>query len=361
MAAPYLRTLIAICGVTAAVQAAAGVRWEDCLRQPAGWYGGDEARAIAAMVLRYQTPEGGWPKNRDMTLPPDETVPNDGKSHKDITLPTIDNDATTTQMEFIARVYAAHEDPALEEAFVRGLDYLLAAQYPNGGWPQFFPLKKGYYTHITFNDDAMANVLTLLDDVAHARKPYGFVDELRRARCGDAVARGIDCTLKCQIVVDGVKTAWCAQNDELTLAPAAARKFEMISIASRESVGIVKFLMRIEHPSPAVIDAIESAVKWFKATELHGIRWESFGEKDELGKLDRHVVEDPGAPPIWARFYEIGTNKPVFSGRDSVVVYDFSKIERERREGYSWYGDWPESIITKNYPAWRKRIAKERK
>ena len=55
---------------------------------------------------------------------------------------------------------------AWNNAFRRGLDYLLKAQYPNGGWPQFYPLRNGYWSHITYNDDAMAGVLELLRDVA---------------------------------------------------------------------------------------------------------------------------------------------------------------------------------------------------
>ena len=65
-------------------------------------------------------------------------------------------------------------------SFLRGFDYLLAAEYPGGGWPQFFPLRAGYYSRITFNDNAMVNVLTVLRDAAAGNAPYAFVDEARR-------------------------------------------------------------------------------------------------------------------------------------------------------------------------------------
>ncbi|HEX7955342.1 MAG TPA: pectate lyase, partial [Pyrinomonadaceae bacterium] len=64
----------------------------------------------------------------------------------------------------------------------------------------------------------------------------------------------------------------------------------------------------------------------------------------------------PGAPPIWARFYEIGTNRPVFEGRDNVVRYDVMEIEAERRNGYGWYTNEPLKLLDKDYPAWQKRL-----
>ncbi len=55
---------------------------------------------------------------------------------------------------------------------------------------------------------------------------------------------------------------------------------------------------------------------------------------------------------IWARFYEIGTDRPIFTGRDAVVRYRYDEIERERRTNYAYYGDWPRTMIDKEYPAW---------
>ncbi len=231
---------------------------------------------------------------------------------------------------------------------MKGLDYLLKAQYPNGGWPQFYPDLSGYYKHITYNDDAMIGVMKLLRDVADAKPVYAFVDEARRARAASAVEKGIECILKTQVVVNGKRTVWCAQHDEVTLAPAAARSYELVSLSGGESVGIVRFLMSIKDPSPAVVEAIESAIAWFEQSQLKGIKWVDNGS-------DRVVVQDPGAGPIWARFYEIGTNRPIFVGRDGVVKYSVAEIEHERRTGYNWYVDAPAKLLKKDYPAWREK------
>ncbi|HEU4434374.1 MAG TPA: pectate lyase, partial [Pyrinomonadaceae bacterium] len=172
--------------------------------------------------------------------------------------------------------------------------------------------------------------MKLLRDVAAAKPAYAFVDEARRASAAKAVEKGIECILKTQIVVNGRRTVWCAQHDEVTLAPAAARTFELVSLSGGESVDIVRFLMSIKNPSPAVVEAIESAAAWFEQSRL----------KDGS----------------WARFYEIGSNRPIFSGRDGVVKYDISQIEKERRTGYAWYGDWPAKLLKQDYPAWKKKI-----
>jgi PelA/Pel-15E family pectate lyase len=333
------------------VASPAAVRWNAILQQPAEWYASAEARAVADSVLLYQTESGGWPKNTDMTAPPSAAFL--AETAFDHRAATIDNSATTTQLQFLARVLAARPDVRGRTAFERGVDYLLAAQYPNGGWPQYYPLREGYYTHITFNDDAMVNVLTVLRDLAQAGPHYAFVDEARRARAAAAVAKGIDCILRTQVKQAGKLTAWCAQHDENTLEPAWARNFEPPSLCGSESVGLVRFLLGVEKPTPEIIAAVEGAVTWFQAVSIRGLRVDHTPGAD--GKRDRRSASDPAAPLLWARFYELGTNKPLYLGRDKIFRYDFNEIERERRTGYNYLGDWPANLLARDYPRWRTK------
>jgi PelA/Pel-15E family pectate lyase len=266
---------------------------------------------------------------------------------------TIDNDATTLPMRFLALIVRATGEARYRSAFERGLDYLLAAQYPNGGWPQFFPLRQGYYSRITYNDNAMVNVLTVLRDAAAGQPPYAFVDQARRGRAESAVARGIDIILRTQVRQAGTLTAWCAQHDEHTLEPAWARNYEPPTLSGHESVGIVRFLMGIEQPTPRIVAAVQGAADWLKAVAISGLRLEEFTAAD--GGRDRRVVADPTAPLLWARFYELGTNRPVFTGRDKVIRYALSEIEHERRNGYAYYGTWPATLLDDEYPRWRAK------
>ena len=325
------------------------VSWTEAQRQEPEWYASTDALRIADNVLLYQRESGGWPKNIDMGKPLDDGDRAALLRQKKKNDSTIDNGATYTQLSFLARVYTARKQERHSESFLKGINYLLKAQYPNGGWPQFYPNLSGYYKHITFNDDAMIAVMKLLRDVASRKPSYAFVDDDRRAAAGRAVEKGIECILKTQVIVNGRRTVWCAQHDEVTLAPAGARKFEAISLSGGESVGIVRFLMSIKEPSPEMVDAIETAVAWFEQTQLKGIKWI---EKND----DRVVVKDPDGGSIWARFYEIGSNRPIFVGRDGVVKYSVAEIEHERRTGYNWYVDEPAKLLTKDYPVWKKKL-----
>jgi PelA/Pel-15E family pectate lyase len=336
-------------------QAVGTIAWADAQNKPEEWYASVEALRIADIVLLYQRDSGGWPKNIDMAKPLDEDDRAALRRQKKDTDSTIDNGATFTQLSFLARVYTAQPQERHRESFLKGLDYLLKAQYANGGWPQFYPDLNGYYKHITFNDEAMIGVMKLLRDVAAAKPVYAFVDEARRASAARAVEKGIECILKTQVVLNGNRTVWCAQHDEVTLAPAPARKFEVVSLSGGESTGIVRFLMSIKEPSPAVIEAVESAVAWFEQTQLKGIKWIDKADSSQPNGFDRVVVKDPQAGPIWARFYELGTNRPIFVGRDGVIKYDVAQIEHERRTGYNWYVDEPAKLLQRDYPAWCKK------
>jgi PelA/Pel-15E family pectate lyase len=329
------------------------ITWSEVFKQQPLWYQTDEAARIADQVILYQKENGGWEKNIDMALMLTQREKAELAAKKsDIAETTIDNRTTYPQVAFLGKIITAslqktsppNNLPKYREAFNKGLDYLLASQYLNGGFPQFYPLKKGYYTHITFNDDAMIGVLSLLRDIARKQDDFKFVDEQRRVKAERAVALAVPLILKLQVEVDGKKTVWAQQYDENTLKPTWARKFEPPCLTAGESVGIVRFLMG-ERQSPEIVAAIESAIEWYRKYQINGIRWEK--KNGENG-----VVKDKAASPLWARFYEISTMKPIFIGRDSVIRYDVSEIEAERRNGYAWYVSEPNQLLSKDYPNW---------
>ncbi len=334
--------LVAACSLQGAPE------WRNILKQDEAWYGSDEAREVARTIMAYQDATGGWAKNTDMTVPP---PPDYFATRRAEHRPTIDNGATTTQLRFLARVAQGAVDEEVVAAVRRGLRYLLEARYPSGGWPQFYPLRPGYYTHITYNDNAMISVLEVLRDARAGQAEWaGLVDAEMADDIEEALYKGVACILATQVVVDGELTVWCAQHDAETLAPAPARKFEPISLSGAESVGVVRFLMQLPNPSARTVRAIEAAIKWFEATAIPGRRV-------ERADGDQRLVAD-AKKDAWARFYEIGTNRPIFAGRDAVIHYDLSEVESERRAGYAYYGDWAMDLIQKEYPAWRRRLAR---
>ena len=74
------------------------------------------------------------------------------------------------------------------------------------------------------------------------------------------------------------------------------------------------------------------------------------------GRRDVSVVADKNADPLWARFYELNTFRPVFASRDDTVRYALADISLERRSGYDWYGPWAAGLLATEYPGWCRRI-----
>lgn len=311
----------------------------DLSKKPNSWFSSDEGRQAMDCILSWQSDHGDWPKNSDTT-----TKPYSGDRAK--LRGTFDNGATTGELRALARAFNVTGDKRYEQAFRKGFEHILAAQYANGGWPQYYPLRDGYYTHITFNDNCMVRLLEFLSDTTTSQE-FKFLEESRRAAAAKAVERGIDCIVKCQVVIKGTPTVWCAQHDEVTYAPAKARSYELASLSGSESAGILKYLMSLEKPSPEVIRAVKAGVAWFDKVKITGIRVEKVDG-------DRKVIKDESADPVWARFYELETNRPFFCDRDGVPKYSLEEIGRERRNGYSWYGNWGNSLANA-YAKWPHR------
>jgi len=333
------------------------IPWKRCLDQPPEFYATEQAIRIADNLLLYQRDSGGWQKNIEMAPVLSEQEKTELRKAKTSNDATLDNSATRTQIRYLAIVYQATGFERFKKAFLKGLDYVLQAQYDNGGWPQRYPNPTGYSKHITFNDGTMIGVLNLLRDVVEKNSPYIFVDEQRRNRAEKAVQKGIECILKCQIIVNGKKKAWCAQPDEKTFVPRKARSYELPSISGAESVGIVRFLMSIDKPGPEIIEAVQAAVAWFDEAKLEGIKQIQKQDQSTPRGFDKVIIEDASAPPIWARFYDIETNKPIFCSRDGIPKATLAEISYERRNGYSWLGYYATDLLAKEYPAWQKKWA----
>jgi PelA/Pel-15E family pectate lyase len=316
---------------------------------------------IAERMLIAQRNDGGWSKSLDgKTQPPPydkewdallKASITDDKGRNDA---TIDNNATTREIRHLANAYIDTKNEKYKEAAEKGIAYLLKMQYEHGGFPQFFPDTSGYRKHITFNDNAMIKALEVLKDIAENKAPFDNIGTIFKEKAQNAVERGIDCILKTQIIVNGKRTIWCAQHDYKSFAPTKARTYELPSFSGNESVGILEFLMSLKKPTPSVLEAVRSGVNFLEGLKLKGIKVTYIKAETKEEKPDRVVVNDPTAPPIWARFYDLDTKKPYFCGRDGIKKETLAEIEKERRGGYAWYGDWATKLIEKDFPKWIK-------
>ncbi|GJM33921.1 MAG: hypothetical protein DHS20C18_29220 [Saprospiraceae bacterium] len=335
--------------------------WKKVATQmPANWYGSEEAKLVAENILLSQKDIGGWAKNKPFHHLFSESEKENFLKGKAEIGAMFDNDATITELRFLAKVHSHFKDSRYQQAFEKGLNYIFISQYENGGWPQFFPVREGegvaYSGHITYNDNAMVNIMVFLDEIATGDEAYTSlkIKSDIKAKAQIAFDKGVQCILNTQIIIEDQPTVWCAQHDATTLAPAKARKYELESFSGAESAGITLLLMDIDDPSEEIIAAVHGAVNWFKNHKIEGIRVDT--EIDQDGKKDKIIVEDKNAAPMWARFYDLETAKPFFCDRDGIKKSALAEIGYERRNGYRWYINSPAKVL-EQYPEWDKKTS----
>ena len=214
---------------------------------------------IVRNILLFQRENGGWPKDYDLLaiLTPEQIAAVQATRSRTDT--SFDNHNIHTQVEYLARAYTMAGVEAWREACLRGFDFMLAAQLANGGFPQRYPQASGYAAQITFNDGVMIGILNVLEDAAEGPSPWSWLDTTRRDAARQAVARGIECILNCQIRTAATGTGWCQQHDAKTLGPVSARTFELASCCPQETTEIVRFLMRADEPDERIVLAHDPA------------------------------------------------------------------------------------------------------
>ena len=165
-------------------------------------------------MLSWQLPSGGFYKHPVRQY---DAAWNGRAARADWTgangapLGTIDNDATVSELLFLANVYRRTGNTAYRDGARQAMDFLLMMQYPSGGFPQVYPARIGttYSNYVTFNDDAMARVMALLDHAAQKKPPLDadVFSADQHAKIPPAIAKGVDFILKAQIVQDYQRAA----------------------------------------------------------------------------------------------------------------------------------------------------------
>jgi len=323
-----------------------------------------EITKIADNILLFQRDNGGWPKNYDMQAILTNEQADSLNRTKNKLHTTFDNSTTYTHIEYLAKVYSVTQVAKYKNACLKGINFTISAQYPNGGWPQYFPLETNYSRRITFNDGAFIGIMEMLKKIVDNKPIFSFIENDLREKVKSSYKKGLECILKMQIVDKDRLTAWCQQHNETDLSPAWARAYEPPSICNGESASIVLHLMSIEKPGEQIIKSVQSAVKWFNDSKIYYTKVETVSAPPEKSQwktttYDKIVVLDSLAPPIWTRYYELGTEKPLFCDRNGKFLYSMAEVSRERRSGYGWYTYAPQEVLDK-YPEWQKKWAPEK-
>lgn len=293
-------------------------------------------------VLSYQTVLGGWSKRTDMQQP---RKPGQLAGSEPAYIPTFDNGATSTQMRWLAAYYpkaAAEEQVQIRSALILAVQFVLRAQYTNGGFAQSYPLRGSYHDAVTLNDNVMTDLLSLLWDIANAPE-YQWLSADLRAQAQAGFAKGVGWLVASQVRVNGQRTVWTAQHHPLTGEPVAARKFEQISLVSSESAAVLQLMLDKAPDLPGVLPALCSGIQWLAQHQIRDKAW----LRDDAGS---RLVEKKGAQ-IWARFYSLPAQQPVFFDRDGKVYHDVDQLSLERQQGYGWYQSNAKNVLK----AWKKK------
>jgi PelA/Pel-15E family pectate lyase len=303
-------------------------------KMPNSEFTSESGLALAKAIVSWQLPCGGWSKAIDYDSGPRE--PGMQFTAQDILwhyAGTFDNRTTTEQLKFLARSHSLHANEAVKTSVERGIDYMLAAQMPNGGWPQCFPLEGGYHDAITLNDDAMVHVLETLQLIVAGKDGFDWIDAGRRERAQAALDRGHAALIKLQ------RGIWSPQYDLISQEVIGARGFELAGLSAAESAVVLGYLMKVKSPSKEMIQSIETGLAWFREHQL---------PPGEEGK------------PRWARFNDPVTLVPFFPGkRDGRAHADYDEMRKTNPGGYDFFSTKGNDVIGKWADKWRKGLAKK--
>lgn len=259
----------------------------------------DVTTSVADLIVALQNEDGGFqvlPDNYEMSQK--ETGLG---SMKDVS--SVYNGATTSELKYLAKYITANkpEDSKYQDAFVKGIKYLLTTQHDNGGWSMNPGSGSGFNANIEVGNRAMTEVLTLLSDIAilnnqdyvFARKAMN-VDEIK-----SAVEKGNDFIVKSQISNNNKKSGWATQYDKsgnVTMG----HTYERESVSSYTTKDVIDYLMTIHNPSQDIKDAVESAYSWLKDVKIADKEQKVVKDTSMNNGFDVYLVDGSGT---WASNY----------------------------------------------------------
>lgn len=283
-------------------------RMGQCLLRASRIAGNPELQTAALKageaVVCAQSPEGGWSEAPELrsdcpaVQPPVAPMVANGTD-------TLDEGGPVQAIDFLLQLMQseASGQARFAQSARAAFDFLVNAQNPDGGWP--LKLSKGDYSrYSTLNDGVTTEAIRALVE--------GF-ETFGDPRYRDAALKGVQFLL----TVQAPNGAWAQQYDEAG-QPAKARAFEPVAYASLETAR-----------------AMLTIADFYALTESDTLKLSLLTARDWLVA---NRVGDQG----WARFYEIGTGRPVFGDRDGSVHYSIDEISEERALGYRWIEEFDE-------------------
>jgi hypothetical protein len=304
----------------------------------------DYAKKAAHAIIYGQHPLGGWHYFIDFDRKGLEAWYRDTASHFIVGWEefrhyygncTFDDNVTQGCTRYLMRLYATTLEPAYLAPLKKALNFILISQYPNGGWPQRYPLRyefahdgfPDYTSYYTLNDGAMNNTIDVLLEAYELLGEKSYLEAARRGADFFMVAQGPE-----------GHAGWTDQFD-MNLQPAWGRTHEPASYQVRYTISTIRQLekmflytgdRRYLRPIPMALDWIESSVigiderdrpefaKWYDPRSNHPITKEFLAEFTPEGYMkyrfaaDSSVtfVEYPGKMECRRQYEEIRDVEP---------------------------------------------------
>jgi len=258
----------------------------------------DAARALAWGQRKI----GGWSSLVDVghfENDVETVVRKDGRG-------TFDDNTTQGALAFLMDMDEVINEVWLTETIELGLAFMMQSQFDNGAWPQSYPLRGRYSDYYTFNDGAINDCIKIM---LRAHQMYGKSEYL------DCAKRGGDFIILSQ--VPSPQAGWAQQYSQ-DLKPVWARSFEPPGVCSAVTRSNIYTLvdLYLYTKDKKYLEPVPKAIDWLKTSKI--------GEG------------------LWARLYELGTNRPIYGDREDgdKIHYDYEKISQREKQSYAWQSNW---------------------
>lgn len=288
----------------------------------------DAARDAARALVYGQLRNGGWTNSIDLKGRRQGYRYAGGDRRREGTS-SLDDGQTQSAIQFVIQADHAlkYQDESIHESAMMALDALLAAQFPNGAFPQGWkgPVKqqpilkasypdydwrtegriKNYWDMYTLNDNVAGYVADTLIEAHRIYRDKRYLEALRKLGNFLILAQ-----------MPEPQPGW-AQQYSYQMKPIWARKFEPAAMAGDETQEAVATLLKIAAATgdDRYLEPIPSALAW----------------------LQRSLLPDGRL----ARYYELRTNRPLYMSRrgsEYLLTYDDSRLPSH----YGW--KWPSRI-----------------
>ena len=241
-----------------------------------------------ALIMGQKKP-GGWEYKIDFSKEP-------GNDYC-----ALDDNNTQSALRFLMALCTVSLKESLHDAVEKGIKFMLESQFKNGAWPQWYPLRGGYHDFFTFNDRVINDCIDVMID---AHRIYGKSEYL------ESIKSAGDFLILSQLPPP--QPGWAQQYNHY-LQPAWARVFEPPSVCSFVTEQCIKSLidLYLYTGRGKYLEPIPDAIRWLRESKLPG-----------------------GA---CARFYELGTNRPLYYDRGRKRVETLEELSIERQTGYRYH------------------------